>query len=78
VAGIIAICVKIMGIKATLIILNVCNVVPETDKWIRPTPRAPGLRRKRECGVPSSYEERLYKSLSMFSGPSLRSHLFLD
>jgi hypothetical protein len=32
--------------------------IPETDKWICPAPRASGLYQKRQCGVPSSYEER--------------------
>jgi hypothetical protein len=40
-------------------ILNEYNVIPKTDKWIHPAPRPSGLRRKRQCGVPSSYEERL-------------------
>jgi hypothetical protein len=31
---------------------------PITDNWIRPAPRASGLRRKRQCGVSFSYEER--------------------
>jgi hypothetical protein len=25
--------------------------IPITDNWIRPAPRASGLRRKRQCGV---------------------------
>lgn len=33
------------------------NITPKTDKWIRPAPTAPGLRRKRQCGVPFSDEE---------------------
>jgi hypothetical protein len=35
------------------------KVIPMTDNCIRPAPRALGLRRKRQCGVPFSYEERL-------------------
>ena len=31
--------------------------IPKTDNWIRPATRTPGLRQKRQCGVPSSYEE---------------------
>jgi hypothetical protein len=31
---------------------------PRTDKWIPPAPKASGLRRKRQCGVPPSYGER--------------------
>ena len=30
--------------------------------WIRPAPRASGLRPKQECGVPFSYEERQNKN----------------
>jgi hypothetical protein len=33
----------------------------QTEKWSRPAPRASGLGRKRQCGVPSSYEERQQK-----------------
>jgi hypothetical protein len=32
--------------------------LPKRHGWIRPAPRASGLRRKLQCGVPSSNEER--------------------
>jgi hypothetical protein len=35
--------------------------IPITDNWIRPAPRATGLRQKRQCDVPFSYRERQKK-----------------
>jgi hypothetical protein len=40
-------------------ILNAFNVIPKTNKWIHPALTAPGMSRKRQCGVASSNEERL-------------------
>jgi hypothetical protein len=34
------------------------KVILITDNWIRLAPRASGLRRKRQCGVPFSSEKR--------------------
>jgi hypothetical protein len=34
------------------------KVIPKTDKWICPAPRASGLRQKQQCAVPSTDEER--------------------
>jgi hypothetical protein len=47
-------------------IINAYNFIPKTEKWIRPAPGASGLRRKRQCGVPSAYEERLKKCIYSF------------
>jgi hypothetical protein len=38
---------------------NVYNVIPTTDTWISPAPRASGLCWKGQCGDPSLNEERL-------------------
>jgi hypothetical protein len=37
------------------------NFIMKSDKWIRPAPRASGLRLKRRCGIRSSYDERQNK-----------------
>jgi hypothetical protein len=37
------------------------KVILITDNWIRPALRALALPRKRQCGVPFSYEERQKK-----------------
>jgi hypothetical protein len=34
------------------------SLIPRTDNWIRRAPRASGMRRKRQFGVPYSYEGR--------------------
>jgi hypothetical protein len=41
------------------------KVVPSTDNWIRPAPRASGLRRKQQCGVPFSFVERQKTNLKI-------------
>jgi hypothetical protein len=33
-------------------------IMRKPDTWIRPALRASGFHRKRQCGVPSSYEKR--------------------
>jgi hypothetical protein len=43
------------------------KVILKTDQWSCPAPRAPGLRRKRQCGVPTSYEE-IIKTIYMTWG----------
>jgi hypothetical protein len=47
------------------------HIFPQTDECIRPAPSASGLRRKRQCGVPSSYEERQKKKKRADHGPAL-------
>jgi hypothetical protein len=42
------------------------KVILISDNWIRPAPRASGLRRKEQCGVPFLYEERQTKIVANF------------
>jgi hypothetical protein len=55
-----------MEIRVHGLILNYYNVIPKRDEWIRPAPRDSGLRQKRQCGVPSSCQERLKHIYSTF------------
>jgi hypothetical protein len=53
-------------------ILNANIVIPKTEKWICPAPRARGLRRKRQCGVLASYEEHLHNKIRNVAGKGLK------
>jgi hypothetical protein len=49
-------------------------VIQKTYKWIRPAPRASGLRWKRQCCVPFSYEQR--QKNAMCSGASEKKSIY--